>query len=415
MYDALKENGFTGGRILEPAMGVGNFFGVMPTDIRDNSKLYGVELDSISGRIAQQLYQSANIKITGFEKTDIKNDTFDLAVGNVPFGGYSLNEAAYNRYHFQIHDHFFAKSLDKVKPNGIVAFITSKGTMDKNNPAIRKYIAERAELVGAIRLPGGKNGAFKGNAGTEVTSDILFLQKREKPIELTQDNMPSWIDLGRTEDGLTVNQYFIDNPDMVLGKIVEGNKLYGHGADDTMCIPVEGAVLKDQLAAAIKNIRFKAAAAAAETSEDIFDDENIDIPLNVRNFSYAVIADNVYYRNNSDFEKFEGKKSAIPRIKGMIEIRDCLREVISCQIDNGSDEQLQALQEQLNSLYDSYVEKYGRLNTKQNIAAFKEDSAAPLLTSLEQYKGEEFMTFVSGEVRQLSASTAETAKSKSTL
>ena len=391
MYDALKENGFTGGRILEPAMGVGNFFGVMPTDIRDNSKLYGVELDSISGRIAQQLYQSANIKITGFEKTDIKNDTFDLAVGNVPFGGYSLNEAAYNRYHFQIHDHFFAKSLDKVKPNGIVAFITSKGTMDKNNPAIRKYIAERAELVGAIRLPGGKNGAFKGNAGTEVTSDIIFLQKREYPIELTRDNMPSWIDLGKTEDGLTVNQYFIDNPDMVLGKIVEGNKLYGHGADDTMCIPIEGADLKEQLAAAIKNIRFKAAAAAAETSEDIFDDENIDIPLNVRNFSYAVIADNVYYRNNSDFEKFEGKKSDIPRIKGMIEIRDCLREVISCQIDNGSDEQLQALQEQLNSLYDSYVEKYGRLNTKQNIAAFKEDSAAPLLTSLEQYKGEEFI------------------------
>lgn len=388
MYDALKENGFTGGRILEPAMGVGNFFGVMPTDIRDNSKLYGVELDSISGRIAQQLYQSANIKITGFEKTDIKNDTFDLAVGNVPFGGYSLNEAAYNRYHFQIHDHFFAKSLDKVKPNGIVAFITSKGTMDKNNPAIRKYIAERAELVGAIRLP---NNAFKGNAGTEVTSDIIFLQKREYPIELTQDNMPSWIDLGKTEDGLTVNQYFIDNPDMVLGKIVEGNKLYGHGADDTMCIPIEGADLKEQLAAAIKNIRFKAAAAAAETSEDIFDDENIDIPLNVRNFSYAVIADNVYYRNNNDFEKFEGKKSDIPRIKGMIEIRDCLREVISCQIDNGSDEQLQALQEQLNSLYDSYVEKYGRLNTKQNIAAFKEDSAAPLLTSLEQYKGEEFI------------------------
>jgi len=388
MYDALKENGFTGGRILEPAMGVGNFFGVMPTDIRDNSKLYGVELDSISGRIAQQLYQSANIKITGFEKTDIKNDTFDLAVGNVPFGGYSLNEAAYNKYHFQIHDHFFAKSLDKVKPNGIVAFITSKGTMDKNNPAIRKYIAERAELVGAIRLP---NNAFKGNAGTEVTSDIIFLQKREYPIELTQDNMPSWIDLGKTEDGLTVNQYFIDNPDMVLGKIVEGNKLYGHGADDTMCIPVEGAVLKDQLAAAIKNIRFKAAAAAAETSEDIFDDENIGIPLNVRNFSYAVIADNVYYRNNNDFEKFEGKKSDIPRIKGMIEIRDCLREVISCQIDNGSDVQLQALQEKLNSLYDSFVEKYGHLNSKQNLSAFKEDSAAPLLSSLEKYKGEEFI------------------------
>ena len=388
MYDALKNNGFTGGRILEPAMGVGNFFGVMPADIRDNSKLYGVELDSISGRIAQQLYQSANIKITGFEKTDIKNDTFDLAVGNVPFGGYSLNEAAYNRYHFQIHDHFFAKSLDKVKPNGIVAFVTSKGTMDKNNPSIRKYIAERAELVGAIRLP---NNAFKGNAGTEVTSDIIFLQKREKPIELTQDNMPSWIDLGKTEDELAVNQYFIDNPDMVLGKIVEGNKLYGHGADDTMCIPIEGAVLKDQLAEAIKNIKFKAAAAAAETSEDIFNDDEVEIPLNIRNFSYAVISDNLYYRNNNDFEKFEGKKSDIPRIKGMREIRDCLREVISCQIDNGSDVQLQSLQEKLNTLYDNFVEKYGRLNTKQNTSAFKEDSAAPLLSSLEKYKGEEYI------------------------
>ncbi|MCR5109313.1 MAG: DEAD/DEAH box helicase family protein [Ruminococcus sp.] len=388
MYDALKENGFTGGRILEPAMGVGNFFGVMPTDIRDNSNLYGVELDSISGRIAQQLYQSANIKITGFEKTDIKNDTFDLAVGNVPFGGYSLNEAAYNRFHFQIHDHFFAKSLDKVKPNGIVAFITSKGTMDKNNPEIRKYIAERADLVGAIRLP---NNAFKGNAGTEVTSDIIFLQKREYPIELTQDNMPSWIDLGKTEDGLAVNQYFIDNPQMVLGKIVEGNKLYGHRADDTMCIPIEGAVLKDQLVEAIKNIHFSVSSAETEKKDDIFNDDVVEIPQNIKNFSYAVIAEKLYYRNNNDFEAFEGKKTDIPRIKGMIEIRDCLREVISCQIDNGSDVQLQALQEKLNSLYDSFVEKYGHLNSKQNLSAFKEDSAAPLLSSLEKYKGEEFI------------------------
>ena len=388
MYEALKNNGFTGGRILEPAMGVGNFFGAMPTDIRDGSKLYGVELDDISGRIAKQLYQNANVKITGFEKTDIRNDTFDLAVGNVPFGGYSLNEAAYNKYHFQIHDHFFAKSLDKVKPYGIVAFVTSKGTMDKNNPAIRKYIAERAELVGAIRLP---NNAFKGNAGTEVTSDIIFLQKRKNPIELTPENTPSWVDLGKTEDGLTVNQYFIDNPEMVLGKIVEGNKLYGHGSDDTMCIPIEGAVLKDQLAEAIKNIHFSISSAAAEATDDIFNDNEVEIPQNIKNFSYAIVADKLYYRNNNDFELFEGKKSDIPRIKGMVEIRDSLRDVISCQIDNGSDVQLQALQQKLNSVYDSFVEKYGRLNTKQNLAAFKEDSAAPLLSSLEQYKGEEFI------------------------
>ena len=389
MYEALKNNGFDGGKILEPSMGVGNFFGKMPTDIREKSKLYGVELDSISGRIAQQLYPSANIKITGFEKLDVKDNTYDLAVGNVPFGGYGLNEAAYNKYHFLIHDHFFAKSLDKVKPNGIVAFITSKGTLDKANPAVRKYIAERAELVGAIRLP---NTAFKGNAGTEVTSDIIFLQKREKPIELTPDTMPSWIDLGRTEDGLPVNQYFIDNPDMVLGKIVEGNKLYGRGDDDTMCIPIEGADLSEQLEKAIGNIHFTlpSETSVQEESAEVFDDE-VEIPLGVRDFSYCVVNDNIYYRNKSDMLPFTGKSTDVDRIKGMIELRDCVRELIQCQIDNGSDEQVKALQDKLNGLYDSFVAKYGMLHDKKNISAFKEDSAAPLLQSLEQYKGEEFV------------------------
>lgn len=387
MYEALKSNGFIGGKILEPAMGIGNFFGKIPADVRDNSKLYGVELDSISGRIAQQLYPNANIKISGFEKLDIKDNTFDLAIGNVPFGGYSLNEAAYNKYHFLIHDHFFAKSLDKVKPNGIVAFITSKGTLDKANPAVRRYIAERADLVGAIRLP---NTAFKANAGTEVTSDIIFLQKREKPIELTHDTTPSWVDLGRTENGLAINQYFIDNPDMVLGKIVEGNKLYGRGSDDTMCIPIEGADLSEQLDKAIKKIHFSVSSVVDETSAEVFDD-TVEIPLNVKNFSYALISDNIYYRNNSDMLPFEGKKTDIPRIKGMIEIRDNLRALINCQIDNGSDEQLKALQEKLNILYDKFVEKHGRLNSKQNLNAFKEDSSAPLLSSLEHFKGEEFI------------------------
>ena len=389
MYEALKNNGFDGGKILEPSMGVGNFFGKMPTDIREKSKLYGVELDSISGRIAQQLYPSANIKITGFEKLDVKDNTYDLAVGNVPFGGYGLNEAAYNKYHFLIHDHFFAKSLDKVKPKGIVAFITSKGTLDKANPAVRKYIAERAELVGAIRLP---NTAFKGNAGTEVTSDIIFLQKREKPIELTPDTMPSWIDLGRTEDGLPVNQYFIDNPDMVLGKIVEGNKLYGRGDDDTMCIPIEGADLSEQLEKAIGNIHFTLSSETSvqEESAEVFDDE-VEIPLGVRDFSYCVVNDNIYYRNKSDMLPFTGKSTDVDRIKGMIELRDCVRELIQCQIDNGSDEQVKALQDKLSGLYDGFVAEYGMLHDKKNVSAFKEDSAAPLLQSLEKYKGEEFV------------------------
>ena len=388
MYEALKNNGFDGGKVLEPSMGVGNFFGKMPTDIRDKSKLYGVELDSISGRIAQKLYPSANIKITGFEKLDVKDNTYDVAIGNVPFGGYSLNEAAYNKYHFAIHDHFFAKSLDKVKPNGIVAFITSTGTLDKANPKIRKYIAERADLVGAIRLP---NTAFKGNAGTEVTSDIIFLQKREKPITLTPDNTPSWVDLGQTEDGLPVNQYFAEHPDMVLGKIVRGNKLYGRD-DDTMCIPVEGADLSEQLEKAIGNVHFTlpSATSAQESAAEVFDDD-IEIPLGVRDFSYCVVNDNIYYRDKSNMLPFTGKSTDVDRIKGMIELRDCVRELIQCQIDNGSDEQVKALQDKLNGLYDSFVAKYGMLHDKKNISAFKEDSAAPLLQSLEQYKGEEFV------------------------
>lgn len=384
MYEALRNNGFTGGKILEPAMGIGNYFGKMPEDIRSSSNLYGIELDDISGRIAKQLYQNANIRITGFEKTLFKDNSFDLAIGNVPFGAYSLNEPKYNKYHFQIHDHFFAKALDKVKPGGIVAFITSKGTLDKKNPDVRKYLAERAELVGAIRLP---NNAFKNNAGTEVTSDIIFLQKRENPIELTPLTTPDWVHLGKTDNGLTVNQYFIDNPHMVLGNIVAGNKLYGHGNDDTMCEAIEGADLSEQLSEAIKHINFE----VLEKREEMAVEDTIaEIPSGIKNFSYAVINDKIYYRNNDEMELFNGKKSDIPRIKAMIDIRDTLRELIACQLDNGSDEQLHELQTKLNTVYDSFVAKYGRLNDKINVKAIKEDSSAPLLSSLEIYKGEEF-------------------------
>ena len=384
MYEALRNNGFTGGKILEPAIGIGNYFGKMPEDIRSSSNLYGVELDDISGRIAKQLYQNANIRITGFEKTLFKDNSFDLAIGNVPFGAYSLNEPKYNKYYFQIHDHFFAKALDKVKPGGIVAFITSKGTLDKKNPDVRKYIAERAELVGAIRLP---NNAFKNNAGTEVTSDIIFLQKRENPIELTPLTTPDWVHLGKTDNGLPVNQYFIDNPQMVLGNIVAGNKLYGHGNDDTMCVAIEGADLSEQLSEAIKHINFE----VLEKREEIAVEDTIaEIPSGIKNFSYAVINDKIYYRNNDEMELFNGKKSDIPRIKAMVDIRDTLRELIACQLDNGSDEQLHELQTKLNTSYDSFVAKYGRLNDKTNVKAIKEDSSAPLLSSLEIYKGEEF-------------------------
>ena len=384
MYEALRNNGFTGGKILEPAMGIGNYFGKMPEDIRSSSNLYGVELDDISGRISKQLYPNANIRITGFEKTLFKDNSFDLAIGNVPFGAYSINEPKYNKYHFQIHDHFFAKALDKVKPGGIVAFITSKGTLDKKNPDVRKYLAERAELVGAIRLP---NNAFKNNAGTEVTSDIIFLQKRENPIELTPLSTPDWVHLGKTDNGLTVNQYFIDNPQMVLGNIVAGNKLYGHGNDDTMCEAIEGADLSEQLSEAIKHINFE----VLENREEMAVEDTIaEIPSGIKNFSYAVINDKIYYRNNDEMELFNGKKSDIPRIKAMIDIRDTLRELIACQLDNGSDEQLHELQTKLNTVYDSFVAKYGRLNDKINVKAIKDDSSAPLLSSLEIYKGEEF-------------------------
>ncbi len=384
MYTALENNGFTGGRILEPSMAIGNFFGKMPQEMRDSSSLHGVELDSISGRIAQKLYPSANIQITGFEKTAFKENSFDLAVGNVPFGDISLHEKQYDKHHFKIHDHFFAKALDIVKGNGIVAFITSTGTLDKQNSSVRKYLAERAELVGAIRLP---SGAFKASAGTDVDSDIIFLQKRPQPIELTADTMPNWVELGQTADGLPINNYFAENPDMVLGKMVEGNKLFGR--EGTSCVAIEGANLDELLANAVKNIHFEVSGAKAQ-NEALDTEEDVKIPLGTRNFSYAVVNDKLYYRNNNDMQLFDGKKNDEKRIRDVLVIRDTMRNLIDAQINDYPEEAIKDLQTQLNLVYDQYVAKHGRIHDKSNQSALSEESSLPLLTSLEKYKGENF-------------------------
>ena len=389
MYDVLQNNGFKGGRILEPAMGIGNFFGKMPAEIMKKSRLDGVELDDVSGRIAKQLYPSANVQITGYEKTDFADETFDLAIGNVPFGGYSLHEKRYDKQHFLIHDHFFAKALDQVKTGGIVAFITSKGTLDKKNPEVRKYLAERAELVGAIRLP---NNAFKANAGTEVTSDIIFLQKREKPIELTPETTPDWVHLGQTEDGLPINQYFAEHPQMVLGQIVQGNKLYRKTEDDTTCIPFENADLKMLLQDAVSNIHFSVSDSVVKDPQDKLQAEDfsiVEIPSGLKNFSYAEIDNHIYFRNGSEMQPFKGSKTDERRIRDMIPIRDSLRTLIEMQMEDGiSDAEIRSQQQKLGSCYDAFVAKHGLLNSKENQKAFREESSLPLLLSLEQMQGE---------------------------
>lgn len=389
IYTVLENNGFNGGRILEPAMGIGNFFGKMPEEMRKNSQLYGVEIDSISGRIAKELYQNADIRISGFEKTNFSNAYFDLAVGNVPFGSHSLYEKEYSKYNFRIHDYFFAKSLDKVKPGGIVAFVTSTGTLDRKNPDVRKYLAQRAELVGAIRLPGG---TFKENAGTDVASDIIFLQKRPEPIELTSSSMPDWISLGETENGVPVNLYFAEHPEMILGEMTFGNKMYGR-ADSTTCIPFENSNLKELLDAAVKNIHFNAA-----REESVFIDveaektqaDTVPVPLGTKNFSYVTVQDKLYFRDNEIMQPFDGNKKDENRIRGMIKIRDTLRELIQAQLDNADDITVRDIQEKLNYEYDSFVSKNGRLNEKANKKAFGDDASLPLLASLEEYKGAEF-------------------------
>ena len=372
MYDALGKMGFQSGNILEPSCGVGNFFGCLPETMQ-GSKLYGVELDSITGRIAQQLYPDAKIEIKGFEKTSSK-DFFDVAVGNVPFGNYKVADRPFDKYGFLIHDYFFAKTLEQVRPGGIIAYITSKGTMDKASPDVRRYIAQRAELLGAIRLP---NNAFKANAGTEVTSDILFLQKREHPIDIE----PDWVHLGQTEDGIPINSYFVDHPDMVLGRMQWDKSMYGN-EKETTCEPIPGADLAQQLHAAVRNIdgEYK----RIELSEmDMNSERTIPADPDVRNFSYALVNGQVYYRENSVMTRPVLNQTTQERVKGMIELRDCVRKLIDLQLTDGSDAEIRAQQAELGRLYDAFSAEYGIINGKANGRAFEGDSSYYLLCSLE--------------------------------
>ena len=372
MYEALDSMGFQDGNVLEPACGVGNFFGCLPESM-SQSRLYGVELDSITGRMARQLYPDARIEITGFEKTNRK-DFFDVAVGNVPFGNYKVADRAFDKYGFLIHDYFLAKTLEQVRPGGVIAFITSKGTMDKASPEVRRYIAQRAELLGAIRLP---NNAFKANAGTEVTSDILFLQKREHPIDIE----PDWIHLGQTADGIPVNSYFVDHPDMVLGRIQWDKSMYGN-EKETTCEPIPGADLAQQLHAAVRNIDGKYK--RIELSEmDINEGRTIPADPDVRNFSYALVNGQVYYRENSVMTRPVLNQTTQERVKGMIELRDCVRKLIDLQLTDGSDAEIRAQQAELGRLYDAFSAEYGIINGKANGRAFEGDSSYYLLCSLE--------------------------------
>ena len=372
IYAALSDMGFTTGNILEPSCGVGNFFGLLPEEMSD-SKLYGVELDSISGRIAKQLYPNADIKVQGFEETELPDNFFDVVIGNVPFGDIKVNDKRYNKYNFNIHDYFIAKSLDKVRAGGVVAVIASKGVMDKKNPSVRKYIAQRAELLGAIRLP---NSAFKENAGTEVVSDILFFQKRDRIIELE----PDWIFTSKTDGGLEVNQYFAEHPEMVMGKLEKGINMYG--AEDVICVPDISRKLSEQLSDALKNINSYILEA---TLDEVSEKTETYIPAtpDVRNFSYTLVDGDIYFRENSLMKKMEVPKTTHNRIKGMIELRDCARTLIDMQVQEYSEGEIKKQQKKLNKLYDNFSAKYGLINDNVNMRAFREDSSYSLLTSLE--------------------------------
>lgn len=382
IYSALKNMGFDGGNILEPALGTGNFLGKMPESTYKESRIYGTEIDSISGRIAKRLYPDADISITGFEKKDFPDSFFDIAVGNVPFGGFKVSDRRYDKYNFAVHDYFFAKTLDKVRPGGIVAFITSKGTLDKANPSVRKYISQRAELLGAVRLP---NTAFKSYAGTEVTSDIIFLQKRERMIDIA----PEWVYTEADGNGFACNRYFIDNPDMILGKTVEGNKLYGKG---TMVIPFENSDLKEQLQKAVLKIKgeyCKESAVIADvsnTKKSAFVPEVLPADPGVKNFTYTEINGKIFYRENSIMTEISFKGKKLERIKGMTAINKCVRELLDMQLSGYSDEAVKEKQTELNSIYSSFTKKYDLLNSQVNKSAFKEDVSLPLLIALEKVK-----------------------------
>ena len=379
IYEAVGNMGFQTGNILEPAMGVGNFFGLLPQEMQ-GSRLYGVELDSITGRIAKQLYPKADITVAGFETTD-RRDFFDLAIGNVPFGQYQVNDRAYNKLGFSIHDYFFAKTLDQVRPGGVIAFVSSRYTMDKQSPEVRKYIAQRAELLGAIRLP---NNAFKANAGTEVVSDIIFLQKRDRPIDIE----PDWVHLGENEDGFSINQYFIDNPEMVLGRQTSESTQYGR--QDFTVAPIEGADLAALLRYAIQNIGGKyEAAELPDLGENETIQDTIPADPNVKNYSYAVVDGEVYYRENSVMVKPSLNATAKERVKGLAELRDCVHRLIDLQMWESDDASIRTEQQRLNRLYDRFTEKYGLINSRGNALAFADDSSYYLLCSLEMLDDED--------------------------
>ena len=374
MYGALERMGFTGGNLLEPAMGVGNFFGMVPDSLRDSTRLYGVELDEITGKIAQQLYQQAEIAVKGFEKTDFSNDFFDVAIGNVPFGNYQVSDRAYDRHHFMIHDYFLAKSLDKVRPGGVLAVITSAGTLDKKDEAPRRYLAERATLLGAVRLP---NNAFLANAGTSVVTDILFLQKRDAPTA----EIPDWVHLGVNEAGFQCNRYFVEHPDMVLGEWTSESTQYGRQA--ATINPIEGADLGQQLHEAMGKIEGSIQLSTQEVEE--LEEEAVTIPADpsVRNFSYTVVDDEVFYRENSVMRQVDMPAATMERIKGMVAIRDVTQRLINAQLWESSDGEIIALQQQLNAEYDRFTKKYGIISSSGNKRAFALDSSYCLLKSLE--------------------------------
>ncbi len=375
IYDAVEKIGFRSGNILEPSMGVGNFFGMLPDSMAD-SRLYGVELDSITGRIAKMLYPQADITVAGFETTD-RRDFYDLAVGNVPFGNYKVNDKAYNKLGFSIHNYFFAKAIDQVRPGGIVAFVTSRYTMDSKDSTARKHMAERADLLGAIRLP---NNAFRANAGTDVVSDIIFLQKRDRPI----DHEPDWVQLGKTEDGFAINQYFVDHPEMVLGQLTAESTQYGR--EELTVAPIEGANLADQLAEAVQHIKGQYAEVEVETP-DIADAENekhiLPADPDVKNFSYTVVDGEVFYRENSVMTQVELSDTAKGRVTGMVELRQIVNDLIDQQLNDFPDEDIKAVQERLNAAYDAFTAKYGLLNDRKNGRLFEQDSSYYLLCSLE--------------------------------
>ena len=373
IYRTLQRIGFTKGNLLEPSMGIGNFFGMLPETMRE-SHLYGVELDSLTGRIARQLYPKANITVDGYEKTTFPNDFFDAAVGNVPFGQYKVADKKYDKFNFLIHDYFFGKTLDQVRPGGVIAFVTSKGTMDKENPKVRKYIAQRAELLGAVRLP---NTAFKANAGTEVTSDILFLQKRDRIVDIE----PDWVHLSQDENGIAMNCYFVEHPEMVVGSMEMVSGPYGM---ESTCVPDDSIPFEEQLQKSLSFIEGSYEEIELEELNEELTAEVIPAVPEVKNFSYALIDDRLYYRENSLMRPVEASGGMLERIKGMVAIRDCTRELIRLQLEDYPDEQIHSRQKQLNDLYDSFAKDYGRIFSKTNKRAFHQDSSYCLLCSLEK-------------------------------